>query len=140
MSNRPIIPKPERESYLKHRREFRTQILTPILLLVLAGVGLAVLIGVATFRDSGDVGRWAAISTIWMSIPALGALLVIMMVLSTLIYGLHRLLKITPRYTGLAQEYVQYVSARVVQINKQITTPIIRMKAWLSLLSREEEK
>lgn len=140
MSKKPIIPRPNRESYLKHRREFRRQILLPIVLIVLAALALAALVGVATFRDGGDVGRWAAISTIWMSIPALGLLLVVMMVLITLIYGLGRLIKVTPKYTGLVQEYALYVSARVVQINKQITTPVIRIKAWLSLFSREEEK
>ena len=43
--------------------------LLQIVLAALLFVGMVVLVNVAAFGGSGDVGRWAAISTIWIAIP-----------------------------------------------------------------------
>jgi heme/copper-type cytochrome/quinol oxidase subunit 2 len=58
-------------SYQLHRKQMWTQILLPILLTVLVFIAVIVLTSIATFRDNGDVGRWAAISTIWLVMPVM---------------------------------------------------------------------
>jgi len=100
------IPKPVHESYLKHRKQLAWQIILPVVLTSLLIVALIVIINIATFRDGGDVGRWAAISTIWIVIPIMLGMLIVFALLGGLIYLLAKLLNITPIYTGMAQDYV----------------------------------
>ena len=100
------LPRPQHESYLKHRRQVTRQIILPVVLSALLMIALIVWISIATFRDNGDVGRWAAISTIWIILPIIMVGLIGLLVLIGLIYLMARLLGILPTYTGLAQDYV----------------------------------
>ena len=70
------LPIPVHESYLKHRRDLVWKIIFPVILSALLCIGLIVLINIATFRDGGDVARWGAISTMWIAIPVMVAMLV----------------------------------------------------------------
>ncbi len=63
------LPHPEHYSYIKHRKQRLTQVILPVVLSALLFIGMIVLISLATFNSGGDVGRWAAISTIWIVIP-----------------------------------------------------------------------
>ena len=100
------LPKPEHHSYKIHRKQMVNQIILPVVLFSLLMIALIVLISVATFRADGDVGRWAAISTIWLVIPVLVAGLIVLVILIGLIYLMARGLELLPVYTGIAQDYV----------------------------------
>ncbi len=100
-----ILPKPEHLSYKRHRKQTMNQIVLPVILSALVMIALIVLISLATFRADGDVGRWAAISTIWLVIPVMLAGLIVLAILVGLIYLMAHGLQIIPTYTGLAQEY-----------------------------------
>ena len=70
--------RPQHPSYRLHRKQAAWQIILPIVLAGLILIGATSLILVGTFRDNGDVGRWAAISTIWLTIPVMiGGLVVL---------------------------------------------------------------
>ena len=99
-----IIHQPVHESYKKHRKEIIWQIVLPMVLTAILFIALVVLINIATFRDNGDVGRWAAVSTIWISIPIIIVALLFLAILVGIVYLLIRLLQITPIYTGKAQD------------------------------------
>ena len=58
-----------------------TQILLPILLTVLVFIAVIVLTSIATFRNNGDVARWAAISTIWLVLPVMITGLILLAIL-----------------------------------------------------------
>ena len=88
------------------------QIILPVVLSALVLIGMIVLISFATFKSGGDVGRWAAISTIWIIIPALIAGLIVLAILIGLIYLMARALGALPHYTGIAQDYV-YIARRL---------------------------
>ena len=100
------IPKPVHGSYTKHRKQLIWQIVLPIVLATLLFIALIVFMNIATFRDGGDVGRWAAISTLWIVIPIMIGMLIFLALLGGLIYLLAKLLNIAPTYTGMAQDYV----------------------------------
>jgi hypothetical protein len=138
------VPQPDRESIVKHRRQFYWNILFPVILASLLGLAAAILIGLATFQNGGDVARWAAISTIWLSIPAMLGNLILLALVGGSVYGLARLLKVTPHYTGLVQEYALYFNAKIVQWTDSIVEPVLKIKAWIELLigflSREKEE
>ena len=115
---------PEHTSYRMHRKQVVWQVILPVLLAALLLVGLIVLISLSTFRGGGDAGRWAAISTIWIVIPVLGAGLVLLILLIAVNYLIARLVQITPAYTGIAQDYVFRGAAIVMRVTKAIVKPV----------------
>ncbi len=130
---------PERESTLKHRRDLNRQIILPIVLATLAAVGLAILSGLAATTNSSSVSLWADISLIWLIIPMMFMALVIMALAIALVYGLNRLLKVTPHYTGLAQYYTFWFNAQVTIWADKLVQPVLFIKSWLASISKHEE-
>ena len=120
-----IPPKPAHESYQRHRQQLVTQIILPMILAVLLCIALVILVNIATFRNNGDVSRWAAVSTIWIFAPIIVASLVFLVVLSGMIYLLARLLGIAPTYTRKAQEFVQMLGSRIRDLADQTVRPVI---------------
>lgn len=120
-----VLPQPVHESYKRHRKQLTGQIILPVVFAVLLCVAMVVLVYVATFRGNGDVARWAAISTIWIVIPMMIASLIFLAVLFGLVYLLGRLLKISPHYTGLAQDFVHKLMIRIRLAADKLVQPII---------------
>ena len=119
------ISQPVHESYKRHRRELAWQIILPVALTALLFVVLIVLINVATFNQGGDVGRWAAVSTIWIIIPVMIAGLILLALLIALVYLMKQLLGITPTYTGLAQDYVNKAAVYVKRATEMAVKPVL---------------
>ena len=133
------IPHPERESFVKHRRDVNLQIILPIVLVSLVGVGLAAFSGYAATANNPGVSLWADISIIWLIIPVMMMALVILAVMVALVAGLSRLLKVSPHYTGLAQSYALWFNAQVTIWSEKITKPLISIRTWLDLILRNKE-
>jgi len=119
------LPQPVHESYLRHRREIAWQIILPVVLTALLIVALIVLVNIATFNQGGDVGRWAAVSTIWIIIPVMLAGLILLALIGAVIYLLARLLNIAPTYTGLAQDYVHKAVGYIKRAADAVVKPIL---------------
>ncbi|GAB4463052.1 MAG: hypothetical protein Kow0070_22930 [Anaerolineales bacterium] len=118
------LPQPLHESYRNHRRQLFWQILLPITLTALLCLGLIVLINIAAFRNGGDVARWAAVSTIWIVIPIMIGLIIVLALLAGLVYLMAKLLRVTPTYTGLAQEYVHKAALYIKRGADAVVKPI----------------
>lgn len=118
------LPQPVHESYKRHRKQFAWQVILPVVLSMVLCIALIVFINVATFRDGGDVARWAAISTIWIVIPIMIGLVILFALLAGLVYLMARLLNIAPNYTGLAQDYVHKAAGYVKRGADAIVKPI----------------
>lgn len=125
------LPKPQHFSYQNHRRQVVTQIILPVVLAGLLMIALIVLISLAAFRANGEVGRWAAISTIWIIIPIMCAGLICLALLVGLVYLLARLLGILPTYTGKAQDYAYQARGYVVRGADMVVKPIIAIAGLL---------
>ena len=91
---------------------------------------MVVLVNIATFRDNGDVGRWAAVSTIWIAIPLCIMGFVFLALLSGLVYLMGRLLGITPTYTGRAQDFVHKLAIRIRRLADLAVKPIISLNGF----------
>ena len=102
---------PQHPSYRLHRRQVAWQIVLPIVLAGLMMIGLAILIGLSTFRGNGDVSRWAAISTIWLVLPVMIGGLLVLVALIGFAYLLGRLAGLIPPYTRQAQLFAFRVEA-----------------------------
>jgi hypothetical protein len=126
------LPQPIHESYLKHRKQLTWQIILPVVLTSILFVVLIVLINIATFRDNGDVARWAAISTLWIVLPIMIGMLILLALLGGLVYLLAKLLDLTPRYTGLAQDYAYKVAAIVKRALDAMVKQIIEIQGVMA--------
>ena len=126
------LPQPVHESYLRHRKQWTWQIVLPVVLMSVLLIALIVLINIATFRDNGDVARWAAISTIWIVVPIMIGMLIFLILLVGLIYLLSKLLGITPRYTGLAQDYVHKAAGAIKRGLDAIVKQFIEIQGVLA--------
>ena len=134
------IPHPVHESYKRHRKQVMWQIILPMVLTSVLLVALIVLINIATFRDGGDVGRWAAISTIWIVIPIMIGLLIFIAVMGGLVYLMQRLLNITPTYTSLAQDYVYLAEGYIKRATEAIIKPVLQLNGILASILAFFEK
>ena len=125
------LPHSEHYSYQLHRKQRTIQIILPVVVSVLALVGMIVLISIATIKSDGDVGRWAAISTIWIVIPILLAGLILLVILIGLIYLMARALGALPHYTGIAQHYVYLAQDYIVRGANMVVKPVISVEGFV---------
>jgi len=122
-SSASIRPK-DHPSYRLHRRQVWAQILLPVLLAALLFAAAVAGISLATFRDNGDVGRWAAISTIWLVVPVMVVGILFFAVLSALIYLISRLIGLIPPYSYQAQRIVYRVDGGVRRFAELARRPV----------------
>ena len=125
-----VIPEPVHESYRRYRKQRTSQIILPIVLAAILFVGMVVLVNIATFRDNGDVGRWAAISTIWIVVPIGLAGLIFLALLGGLVYLMARLLGVTPTYTGRVQDFVHRLAIRIRRAADMAVKPVISVNGF----------
>jgi len=119
-----VIHPPVHESYKRYRKQLISQIILPMVFTTLLFVGMIVLISVATFRDGGDVGRWAAISTIWIVVPLMIAALIFIVLLTGVVYLLKRLIQITPTYTGQLQDFIYKIAVYIKRASDATVKPV----------------
>ena len=124
------FPEPIHESYRRHRKQRTTQILLPIILVTILFLASVVLVNIATFANNGDVGRWAAISTMWIVIPVCLMGFVFLLLLGGLVYGMGRLLGIAPRYTNKAQNFVHKLAIRIRRVVDMTVKPIFAVNGF----------
>lgn len=125
------LPRHEHYSYLQHRKQRTVQIILPVVLSALCMAGLIVLISISTFGAGGDVGRWAAISTIWIIIPLLLAGLVTLALLAGLIVLMSRILQSLPTYTAMAQDYVYIAKGYILRGADMAVKPVLALNDWI---------
>ena len=131
-----VIPPPFHESYQKHRRQRTWQIILPVVLAAILFIALVVLLNIATFRDNGDVARWAAISTIFISIPVIIMSLIFFVALAGIVYLLMRLLRIAPVYTGKVQDFAYKVARAARRVADAVAKPFITLDSFGASLKR----
>lgn len=130
------LPQPVHESYLKHRKDRTWKIIIPVVLSSLLCIGSVVLVNIATFRDGGDVGRWAAISTIWIAIPTMIGMLIVLALLAGIIYLLGKLLNIMPSYTAMVQDFFYKIESYARRGADASAKPVISISAISASINR----
>jgi hypothetical protein len=128
------LPKPTHYSYEMHRKQVVRQIILPVVFAVLVMISMIVLISYATFNQGGDVGRWAAISTMWILIPVMGVGLLVLAILIGLIYLLYLALYHLPHYSAIGQDYVFKARGYVIRAANMVVKPIFALDGWLENL------
>ncbi len=138
MENIPV-PRPERESYIKHRREVTRHIVLPVGLVTIVGILIAVLSGIGAAGADPSVSLWADISIIWLIIPMMMFAIIIAALLIAMTVGMKRLMNIAPRYTSMMQAYAYWFNIEVRKWSQKITQPVVTIKTWLDLILKRED-
>jgi len=131
-----VLPKPIHESYRRYRKQLTRQIILPMVLAAVLFIALVVLIIMATAGGTGDVGRWAAISTMWIAMPVCGMGLVFLLLLGGIVYLMGRLLGIAPTYTGKAQDFVHKLAIRIRRGANAAVKPVINVSSVGASINR----
>lgn len=130
------LPQPIHASYLKHRKDFTWKILFPVILSSVLCIGLIVLINIATFRGGGDVGRWAAISTMWIAIPTMIGMLIVLALIGGIVYLLAKLLRLLPPYTAMVQDFFYKIESYAKRAADAAAKPVISINAVAASINR----
>jgi energy-coupling factor transporter transmembrane protein EcfT len=101
----------------------------PIILGALLFLALVVLVIMST-ANGGDVGRWAAISTIWISIPICLMGFVFLALTGGMVYLMGRLLGVAPTYTGKAQNFVHKLEIRIRRFADMTVKPVFTVNGF----------
>lgn len=112
------------------------KILLPMLLAVAVIAAVATLTSIAAFQEESEVGRWAAISTIWIVIPIMFAGLFLLIIFLGLIYGMARLLDLIPPYTGHAQKFVWRIEGYVRRGADAAIHPVLAVEGIIAAIKR----
>jgi hypothetical protein len=103
-----------------HKYQLAWQILVPLLVLMVFIIAAAVLVA----SNAGTVSStWADVSIIWLIAPMLIFALIFIIVLGFMIYGITRLIQVTPRFTGKTQDFFSLLSSRTRKIANGSTQP-----------------
>lgn len=112
-------------SYKAHRKQVWQQILLPILLTTVVFIAVIALLINNSLRGNSDVGRWAAMSTIWILLPVLATGFILLIILGALIYLILRLINLIPPYSYQAQRIFHRIENGAKDINKIAHKPVI---------------
>jgi uncharacterized membrane protein len=122
MGSSRILKKPNHPSYKIHRRQRWTQILLPVLLAALVIFVAPVTAWLAGVGPRAEVGRWAAISTMWLLLPVVLVLLALLVVLVLIIFLAARLGTLAPPYT----DHAQRIAAQAAEVSGRAAAMIHR--------------
>jgi uncharacterized BrkB/YihY/UPF0761 family membrane protein len=115
-------PQADSPSVRQHKRQFVWQILVPFVLTAVLIIVAAVFIMTS---GASNTRVWADVSTLWLILPILVLSLILVTVLSFLIYGVARLLKVTPKYTGKTQAFLAATAAGARKVTDGTAMPFI---------------
>lgn len=125
-----VLPKPVHESYKRHRKQFTSQILLPVIAASLLFIVGVVLVIISASLGNPGVTTWAEISTMWIAIPTCGMGLAFLLVLGIMIYLLAKLLGVAPTYTSQAQNFVHKLGIRIRRVADMTVRPIISLNGF----------
>ncbi len=119
--NKTLPPSKKTASYKAYKRDFLWQILMPILVALILVIIASV--SVATGSDA-STSRWADISTIWIIIPLFVFAFISLIILVGIIYGMAKLLDITPVYTQKLNALIRLAGRKIESVADGIAKPI----------------
>ncbi len=122
-----IIPDRVLAARASHRRQVLWQITIPFIL------GLIILIALAVgsvFLSSGAISRWASISLIWLILPNLLFTLIFIAILGGILFGVIKLIGVTPRLFNRLHELLDKVQQAAEKIGNTAAKPVITVYGW----------
>jgi heme/copper-type cytochrome/quinol oxidase subunit 2 len=119
-----LTPKP------LHVKQRTWQIFLPIGIAVAVMLALAVWAVLVSGTNGASTARWAAISTIWLVMPALIALLIFIAAIGGLIYLNVVLLQKTPGFFAKILGFFRQVNDLAARITRAAVQPVLKVNGW----------
>jgi hypothetical protein len=117
-----VQPPSESPTLRAHKRQLVWQILLPVLLMAVVGFAA----GFFTLRSGTGPDRLLAdVAVIWLIAPFLMLGLLITVLLGFVIFGLSRLSRVTPEYTGRLQELAGRLAGGTMKSADTAVRPIL---------------
>ena len=112
----------------------------PVLLGAIVFFAAPIVLWQTTLSGSGDVTRWAAISTMWLLIPVMiaGLVLLALLIVLTLITG--RISGWIPRYSLRAQRLAGHAASGTRRAGQWIRRPVLVIEELKSLAKRRIQR
>ena len=120
-----------------HRKQTFWQIVTPLVISALIIIAVAVFVVILTTRDASGAfnEKWASISLIYLSLPAIVFLLVLLAILIGLIYIIGKLYRALPRYAAALYAFLRDINRLTNTASDKITRPVIFINSRLTGIS-----
>ena len=132
-----LPPEKRTVSYRAHKRANFWQIIFPMIVVFLLFVTVSVT--VAT-RSNEVASQWADVSTVWLLIPVIIFAIIIMVIMGGLIYGLARLIDITPKGTQKLYGFIRLVGKKIESLADSAAKPVIKSGGFSASLRRAFRK
>jgi hypothetical protein len=113
----------------QHQKQVFWQIWFPLLLTLFLVLVLSVLTIISSSKDNQIGLYWANISLMYMILISSFFGLLVLIILLLLIYGLVKLLTITPIYTLIAQTYVFRIASVLLKWANKIVQPVFFIRS-----------
>jgi hypothetical protein len=121
-----------------------SQILLPIILAALVFLAVTYLMVRSAFQAGGDVGRWAAISTIWLVLPVMLGGLIVLAVLGAAIFMIANIPGLILPYSYRAQRIFYRIEYGTKRLAVMVQRPVLMMHGLASMvksgISRARER
>ena len=85
-------------------------------------------------RGGESIGQWASISTILLLIPVIVFLIVNLIILAGIIYGMMKLLGITPIYTHKLTGFIHLIGEKIEEFADASTKPVFKLEGFSASL------
>lgn len=117
------------DSYRRHRRQVREQILLPVIVAALVLVGAPIIAWALVLDGGGDVTRWAAVSTMWLLIPVMIGALILLTVVSALAFLTAKVAGWLPPYSHRLQRIAARAEGGTRRAGEMIRKPVLAVRA-----------
>ncbi len=126
-------PAKKTSSYRAYKRKAFWQIIFPMIVILLIFVAVSVM---TSTRGAETLLKWSAISTVWLSLPLIVFLLLNLLILVGLIYGMAKLLKVTPIYTYKLTGYIHLAGEKIAAFADSLAEPVIKTQGFSASVRR----
>lgn len=124
---KPIPSAKKTKSYSAYKRASFWQIIFPMIVVALIFVAGSFM----TASGGGEsIGQWAAISAIWLLIPVIIFLILTLIILAGIIYGMMKLLDITPIYTHKLAGFICLIGEKIEEFADAATKPVFKLEGF----------
>jgi len=131
--NNPLPPFKKTASYRAYQRDLRRQIIFPMIIVALLFVAASV---AAALRGNETASQWADVSAVWLLIPVITFSMINIIILAALIYGITKLLGITPIYAHKLQGFIRLVGEKIAGFADTAAKPVITAGGFFASLRR----
>jgi hypothetical protein len=125
----------DHDSYRLHRRQVWWQIVLPVLVAALALLAAPIIAWQLSFGGAGDVGRWAAISSMWLLIPVIFGGAILLAAVCALIFVTVRINSWVPTFSYRAQRFAARAADGALRASEIVRRPVLAVKG-LGTLAR----